>query len=233
MSSIGQVYVKVWKLIRLFQVARPCSSTNLEVIIKDGKDDNWLILNSAFDINSFALIITQVEDGKKKNIVAKVSIKKHKLLIVQNTHISGNVVILVSELRTTDADKQVNDYHCILFPDLKMDLMMRNSSLDSLAKLQDVFSSWNVIKWNPREYSIRYEELSNVHLAIYGQNVKIKSAFILNLQKAKERIQCNDSVRNVVYEDEENSSFILKDASRPYESLHGDDRNCQSYSNGI
>ena len=32
MFSIGQVYVKVWKLIRLFQVAWPCSSTNLEVI---------------------------------------------------------------------------------------------------------------------------------------------------------------------------------------------------------
>ena len=146
-------------------------------------------------------------------------------------------VILVSELRTTDAVKQVNDYHCcILFPDLKMDLMMRNSSLESLTKSQDVFFSWNLIKWNPGEYSIRYEDLSNVHLVIYDQNVKIHSPFILNLQNVKDRILSNDDVRNVVLKClhgyEKNSSFIPKDVSRPCESLHGDDRTSQSYSNG-
>jgi len=145
-------------------------------------------------------------------------------------------VTVASKVGRTVADKQVNDCHCILFLDVESNLMMRNLNLESLSKSQEVFFGCNVIKWNLGEYSIRYEDLPNIHLVIYDQNVKFHSPFILNLQNVKDRSQSDDDVRNVVLKclhgDKKNSSFILKDASRPYESIHGDDRTCHSYSNG-
>ena len=73
-SSIGQAYGNVWKPIRLFQVARPSSLNNLEAIIQmylHGKDDDWSIGYSSFDMNSFMWIITPVKLNCK---IAKLTI---------------------------------------------------------------------------------------------------------------------------------------------------------------
>ena len=119
-----------------------------------GKDDDWSIGYSSFDINSFMWIITPVEDEKEKIIEAKMSNEKHNLLIIKNTHVSVKVTVPVaSEVKRTVANKRFNGCHCILFPDVKWNLMMRNSNLEGLAKSQEVFFSWNVIKLNLSVYS--------------------------------------------------------------------------------